>query len=52
VLHQFFVQLLLVRYILCYDMSNPKVFFDITIGGTAAGRIEIEVSKSMLIIVV
>jgi len=23
-------------------MSNPKVFFDITIGGTAAGRIEME----------
>ena len=24
-------------------MSNPKVFFDITIGGSAAGRIVMEV---------
>jgi hypothetical protein len=25
-------------------MSNPKVFFDVTIGGAAAGRIVFEVS--------
>jgi hypothetical protein len=26
-------------------MANPKVFFDVTIGGRAAGRIEFEVRR-------
>jgi len=30
------------------NQSNPKVFFDITIGGTAAGRITMELRKDVV----
>jgi hypothetical protein len=30
-------------------MSNPKVFFDITIGGNAAGRIVFEVRTTQIL---